>query len=68
LIVIKDDSKDKIEYRVKAKPPKKMDEEIKKAYEGMFVKVEKLFTGEDPFTDDFDNPEDASSVAKDIYE
>ena len=72
LIVIRDDSKERIEYRVKAKPPKEMDAEIRKAYKDTFVKVDKLFTSEDPFKDDFDIPFDIPKEqveqAKDIFE
>jgi hypothetical protein len=66
IIVIKDDSKDKIEYRVKAKPPKPMSEEIKKAYKDTFVKPEKLFEGGDPFSNEegFDINDEQVETAK----
>lgn len=49
LIIVKDESTDKVNYRVKAKPPKKMDQGMKEVYKEMGVKTEKLFTGENPF-------------------
>lgn len=52
LIVIKDDSKDKVEYRVKAKPPKPMDEGIKKFYQDMHINLNALYDGDDPFAGD----------------
>jgi hypothetical protein len=49
LVVVRDDTKEKVEYRVKAKPPKEMDEDVKKASKDLSINLEALFTGEDPF-------------------
>lgn len=37
------------EYTTRAKPPKKLDEDIKAAYESMDINLEALYDGEDPF-------------------
>jgi len=58
LTVIKDESKDKVEYRVKAKPPKEMDEGIVAMYEAMNIKLDALYSGGDPFNSEEVNPDD----------
>lgn len=51
LVVVQDkaDSK-KIEYSVKAKPPKEIDPKIIQMYKDTPINLEALFTGENPFT------------------
>lgn len=52
IVVTRDETNDKVEYRVKAKPPKAMDEAIKEAYKKFNINLEALFTGKDPFSGD----------------
>lgn len=49
LNVIRDDSAERVEYRVKAKPPKAIPNEIKEAYNSMTINLLALFKGENPF-------------------
>jgi hypothetical protein len=49
LNVIRDESGDKVEYRVKAKPPKMLNTDIAKAFGDMGINLQALFKGEDPF-------------------
>lgn len=58
LTIIKDESKDKVEYRVKAKPPKELDKGIVAMYEGMNINLDALYTGDDPFKGEEVNPDD----------
>ena len=51
LTVIRDEAGDRVEYRVKAKPPKKLDEGITKAYEDMNINLNALFDGTNPFAE-----------------
>ena len=48
-IVIKDESGDKTEYRVKAKPPKPLDEGIMQLYRDLDIDLTAMYRGEDPF-------------------
>lgn len=48
-IVVRDESGDKTEYRVKAKPPKKLDEGIVELYKEIDINLEALYEGKDPF-------------------
>jgi len=54
LIVIRDESGEKVEYRVKAKPPKAMDEGIKEFAKDMKINLNALYKGEDPFATEFE--------------
>lgn len=49
LIVTRDEGGEKVEYRVKAKPPKEMDDEVKEGSKNFTVNLEALYKGEDPF-------------------
>ncbi len=51
LIVVRDDSGERVEYRVKAKPPVKTDLAVLKAYEDMTINLNALFEGTDPFAE-----------------
>lgn len=51
LNVIRDESGDKVEYRVKAKPPKKIDAGIFQAFIDMNIDLTALYRGEDPFAE-----------------
>lgn len=51
------------EYTTRAKPPKKLDEDIKAAYESMEINLEALYDGEDPFEN-----VDADKVADEVEE
>lgn len=48
-IVVRDESGEKTEYRVKAKPPKELDEGIMQMYKDMKIDLDQLFSGGDPF-------------------
>lgn len=48
-VVTRDESSDKVEYRVKAKPPKPLEAGIMKLYEDMEIDLQAIFKGEDPF-------------------
>lgn len=50
LIVVRDDSGDKTQYRVKAKPPVAIDPGIKQLYKDMHINLNALFEGTDPFS------------------
>lgn len=50
LVISRDDDKDPVAYSVRPKPPKAMDEKIRKMYELMTINLEALFEGEDPFS------------------
>lgn len=49
LNIIRDDTSGKVEYRVKAKPPKDLEEGIMQVYSDMKINLEALFLGESPF-------------------
>jgi len=48
-VVTRDESGERVEYRVKAKPPTELDEGIVKLYQDMNINLEALYDGEDPF-------------------
>jgi len=50
LIVIRDDTGERTKYRVKAKPPKEIDEGIAILFEDMHIDMNKLYSGGDPFS------------------
>ena len=49
LVITRDESGERIEYRVKAKPPKNLDEGIVQLYKDMNINLDALYDGEDPF-------------------
>lgn len=49
LNVIRDESTEKVKYRVKAKPPKAIDPGITQAYEEMNINLNALYESKDPF-------------------
>lgn len=51
LIVVKDESKEIVEYRVKAKPPMNLDEEILQVFHDTPINLTALYKGEDPFVE-----------------
>ncbi len=59
ILVTKSGQKLETEYTVNPCPPKMIDKEITKAYKEMYIDLERLFTGEDPFIKkDTINPDD----------
>ncbi len=53
LVVVKDEAANKkIEYSVKAKPPKPLDEGIAQLFKDMKIRLEALYEGGDPFNSD----------------
>ncbi len=52
LIVVRDDESDPVKYRVKAKPPKILDEGIKQLYKDTPINLNALYKGENPFESD----------------
>ena len=50
LNVIRDETGDKVEYRVKAKPPKPLDEGIQVAFNDMKINLRALYESKDPFS------------------
>jgi hypothetical protein len=49
LIVVRDDSKEILEYRVKAKPPIALNKEIVRVFEDTPINLNALYDGKDPF-------------------
>lgn len=49
LIVVRDESNDRVDYRVKAKPPKDMPVEASEAFSNTTIDLNALFTGDNPF-------------------
>ena len=49
LVVTRDESGDRVEYRIKAKPPKEMDEGIVQMYKDTDIDLEALYRGDNPF-------------------
>lgn len=54
LVVTRDDSGEITKYRVKAKPPKPMEDGMMEMYKEMNIQLDALFEGKDPFNPDRD--------------
>ena len=61
-VVIKDEG-DKVEYRVKVKPPKEIDEGITQLYKDMDINLDALYEGKNPFEKD-----EADKIADEVDE
>lgn len=62
LNVIRDESGEKVEYRVKAKPPKTLDAGLVKTYQDMKIDLKAIFKGDDPFANTDESEEIADAV------
>jgi len=65
LNVIRDEATDRVEYRVKAKPPKAISKEIEDLYSTMSINLKALYKGEDPFKKELNENVDPDSVKLD---